>query len=68
MLPLNIVPPLKVFAERPPLNTLEPLEVIALTVSEAVVLTVGFVTVPPVNMFVPCPTVCTPEPNGSNIE
>ena len=66
--PDNIVPPLNVLADKPAEKLLEPLAVIALTVSDAVVLTVGFVAVPPVKIFVPCPTLCTPEPAVANIE
>jgi len=66
--PDNIVPPLNVFAERPPVNTLVPDAVTELNEGEAAKFIVGFVAVPPVDKFPFAPTDCTPEPVCAKIE
>ena len=66
--PDNIVPPLNVFADNPPVNTLVPDAVIELNEGDAAKFIVGFVAVPPVDRFPFAPTDCTPEPAKAKIE
>jgi hypothetical protein len=51
--PDNKVPPLIVFAERPPLKLLEPDAVIELNEGDETTFTIGLFSVPPVVMFEP---------------